>query len=201
PGGVRLRARGTRGGGCFPRWGRGGGAVKVRKPLPPPPYPPYPPRFGGAARVFHLIRTLARANRVTLLCFASPGAAAALAPMREYCAVHTVLPTAAAGRRKRLYQLRSLWGRPFSAYLNYSPRMAAALDDLLARHRFDLVQLEFGDMAGYYAVPDTVLRVLDLHNVEHLLFERIWRQERSPLRRLYYRTQARKLRPYELGAC
>jgi len=164
------------------------------------PYPPYPPRFGGAARVYHLIRALARAHRVTLLCFASADEAATLAPLREVCAVHTV-PRNPAARWKRLYQLRSLWGEAYSAYLNRSPRMAAALDALLVRHRFDLVQLEFGDMAAYYTVPDTVLRVLDEHNVEHLLFERTWRQERAPLRRLYYRTQARKLRRDELTAC
>jgi len=40
------------------------------------PYPPYPPRFGGAARVYHLLRVLARTHRVTLLCFASPAEAA-----------------------------------------------------------------------------------------------------------------------------
>jgi hypothetical protein len=49
------------------------------------PYLPYPPRFGGAARVFHLVRVLSRAHRVTLLCFASAAEAAGLGPLRAMC--------------------------------------------------------------------------------------------------------------------
>jgi len=165
------------------------------------PYPPYPPRFGGASRMYHLIRVLAREHRLTLLCFASPAQAAELAPLRELCAaVHTVEHPPAA-RWKRLYQLRSLVGRAYCEYLHASARMRAALASLLARRRFDVVQVEFGDFAGYYSLPDTVLRVLDEHNVEYRLFERTWRLETSPLRRLYYRQEARKLRRDELRAC
>lgn len=165
------------------------------------PYPPYPPRFGGAARVYHLLRVLAREHRVTLLCFASPAEAAELPPLRELgVAVHTVdYPPAA--RWKRLYQLRSLVARAYCDYLHASRQMTAALDALLARQRFDLVQVEFGDFGGYYTLPGSVIRILDEHNVEYRLFERTWRQEQSPLRRLYYRLEARKLRHDELDAC
>jgi glycosyltransferase involved in cell wall biosynthesis len=79
--------------------------------------------------------------------------------------------------------------------------LRSVLDGLLARRRFDVVQLEFGDFAPWYPLPATVLRVLDEHNVEHQLLERVWRQERSPLRRLYYRLEAGKLRDGELRAC
>jgi sugar transferase (PEP-CTERM/EpsH1 system associated) len=167
------------------------------------PYPPYPPRFGGATRVCHLVRAVAREHRITLLCFASPEESAALGPLREVCeAVHTVpYPTGADPRAKRFYQLRSLVGRPYSYYVNYSPAMAAALQRLSTAGRFDLVQLEFGDVAPFYAVPGPALRVLDEHNVEHRLLERSWRQARSPFRRLYNRIEAHKLRRAELATC
>jgi sugar transferase (PEP-CTERM/EpsH1 system associated) len=165
------------------------------------PYPPYPPRFGGATRIFHLVRMLAREHRVTVLCLASPAERAALAPLREICAsVHTAdYPPGVA--RKRLYQLRSLVGRPYAYHLNYSPELAATLTRLLARQRFDAVQLEFGDVAPFYPVPPGVVRVLDAHNVEYQVLERTYRQVRSPLRRLYYRVEASKLRRAELGLC
>jgi sugar transferase (PEP-CTERM/EpsH1 system associated) len=167
------------------------------------PYSPYPPRFGGAARVYHLLRVLARDHRITLLCFAAPDEAAALGPLADLgIEVHTVRPPLAGQPpRKRLYQLRSLAGRAFSDYAHRSPGLRSVLDGLLARRRFDVVQLEFGDFAPWYPLPATVLRVLDEHNVEHQLLERVWRQERSPLRRLYYRLEAGKLRDGELRAC
>jgi hypothetical protein len=153
------------------------------------PYPPYPPRFGGAARIYHLLRVLARDHRITLLSFASPDEAAEMGPLADLgIEVHTV-PRAPARspRRKRLYQLRSLVGRTYSHYSLWSPRMAAGLDGLLSRRRFDVVQLEFGDLAGSYAVAPGPLRVLDEHNVEYRFMERLERQERSRLRRLFYR--------------
>jgi glycosyltransferase involved in cell wall biosynthesis len=64
-----------------------------------------------------------------------------------------------------------------------------------------VVQLEFGDLAGSYAVAPGPLRVLDEHNVEYRFMERLERQERSRLRRLFYRLEARKLRDDELAAC
>jgi sugar transferase (PEP-CTERM/EpsH1 system associated) len=167
------------------------------------PYPPYPPRFGGAARIYHLLRVLARDHRITLLSFASPDEAADMRPLADLgIEVHTV-PRAPARspRRKRLYQLRSLVGRTYSHYSLWSPRMAAGLDGLLSRRRFDVVQLEFGDLAGSYAVAPGPLRVLDEHNVEYRFLERLERQERSRLRRLFYRLEARKLRDDELAAC
>jgi sugar transferase (PEP-CTERM/EpsH1 system associated) len=166
------------------------------------PYPPYPPRFGGAARVFHLVRMLAREHRVTLACLASPGQRAALGPLRDICAeVHTE-DYPAATRHKRWYQLRSLVARPFSYYLNYSPALAARVRRLLAERRFDLVQLEFGDAAPYYSLPPpTVPWVLDEHNLEYRVLERSWQQARSPLRRLFNRSEARKVREAELAAC
>jgi sugar transferase (PEP-CTERM/EpsH1 system associated) len=165
------------------------------------PFPPYPPRFGGATRVFHLVRTLAREHRVTLACLASPAERAALGPLRDICAeVHTedYPPTA---RHKRWHQLRSLVARPFSYYLHYSPALAARVRRLLAERRFDVVQLEFGDAAPFYAPPPGVPFVLDEHNVEYRLLERSWRQARSPLRRLWNRSEARKIRRAELAAC
>jgi glycosyltransferase involved in cell wall biosynthesis len=168
------------------------------------PYPPYPPRFGGASRVYHLLRALARDHRITLLCFASPAQAAEMGPLAGLgIDVHTVAPPPAKNpERKRLYQLRSLVGRAyFSYYSAWSPVMAAELAGLLALRRFDIVQLEFGDFASSYTVPPGSLLVLDEHNVEHQFLARLGRQGGSPLRRLYYRLEARKVRHDELGAC
>jgi glycosyltransferase involved in cell wall biosynthesis len=54
---------------------------------------------------------------------------------------------------------------------------------------------------GYYRLPPGTVRILDEHNVEHRLLERIWRHERDPLRRIYAYVQARKFRRDELAAC
>jgi sugar transferase (PEP-CTERM/EpsH1 system associated) len=164
------------------------------------PYVPYPPWFGGAARVYHLLRVLARDHRVTLLCFAAPGDKESLPPLRAVCAeIHTV-PHPGGARWRRLFQAVSLVGRPYYWYAYHSRRLDAALRRLLASRRFDLVQTEFAQMA-YHGVPGGVPWVLDEHNVEYLLFERTLREERSLTRQLYALVQARKFRRDEVAAC
>ena len=164
------------------------------------PYPPYPPSFGAAARVYHLVRGLARQHEVTLLCFASPAERAELGPVLELCrAVHTV-DRPGGMRRPRLYQLWSLVGRAYSFYAGYSLAMQRLLSATLGARRFDVVQIEFSQMA-YYSLPTDVIRILDEHNVEHALLEQISQRERTPLRRLYAAVQSRKFRRDELEAC
>ena len=164
------------------------------------PYPPYPPLFGGAARVYHLLRTLAAEHRITLLCFASRAEREQLGPLHDICAaVHTVeYPTGT--RWRRLYQTRSLLGRAYFYYVGYSRQMGRALARLLTRQWFDVIQTEFSHMA-YYRIPPGPLRILDEHNVEYRVLERTWRQERDPIRRVYTHVQADKFRRDELAAC
>jgi sugar transferase (PEP-CTERM/EpsH1 system associated) len=164
------------------------------------PYLPYPPWFGGASRIYHLIRVLAREHRVTLLCLGTPAEREAAVPLLEACAEVETVPAPAGARWRRLYQARSVVGRPYYHYAYYSPRMARALERLLARRAFDVIQVEFAHM-GYYRLPAGPLRVLDEHNVEYRLLERVSRQERDPLRRFYGWVQARKFRRDELAAC
>jgi sugar transferase (PEP-CTERM/EpsH1 system associated) len=164
------------------------------------PYLPYPPWFGGAVRIYHLVRTLARDHEVTLLALATPAERDAARPLWDICAaVHTV-EHPAGERWRRLYQARSLVGSAYFYYKYHSPELTRAMRALFARQTFDAVQIEFSQMA-YCHVPDGPLRVLDEHNVEYQLLQRIWRNERAPLRRLYSYVQARKFRRDELAAC
>jgi polysaccharide biosynthesis protein PslH len=164
------------------------------------PYLPYPPWFGGAARIYHLLRVLSREHRVTLVSFASPEERKAARPIWDICAaVHTVEHPVGA-RWRRLHQARSLVGAAYYYYAYYSRAMAHALRTVLAQQTFDVVQIEFSQMA-YYPLPARAIRILDEHNVEHRLLERTWRHERDPLRRLYAYVQAQKFRRDELTAC
>lgn len=165
------------------------------------PYVPYPPWFGGASRVYHLLRALARTHRVSLLCYGTAGEVAAAGPLTEACEDVQIVVPPRGERWRRLYQARSFVGRPYYYYAFHSRAMARALRSTLARRAFDIVQIEFSQMAAYLRLPPGPLRVLDAHNVEYLLLDRVGRQERHPLRRLYSWAQARKFRPDEIVAC
>jgi glycosyltransferase involved in cell wall biosynthesis len=138
------------------------------------PYPPFPPRGGGALRVYHLIRGLADRHEVTLLSFAPDGAAvAALAPLRSLCRVATVpAPPRRSLARRAFTTLAS--PLPDMALRNAAPAYAEALSRTLAAGRYDVVQAESIEMAGYARAARGLgaRLVLDEFNAEYLLQRR-----------------------------
>jgi polysaccharide biosynthesis protein PslH len=178
------------------------------------PYPPFPPRGGGALRISSLIRGLAARHELTLLAFAPDAAAvAALAPLREHCHVATVQgPEHRSLARRAWTTLAS--PLPDMALRNASRAYGEALSRLLAAGRFDVVQAESIEMAGYaLAARGLGARlVLDEFNAEYLLQRRaaltdlrgaLALRPRALAGGLYSLAQWRKLARYErrlLGA-
>lgn len=166
------------------------------------PYLPAPPDFGGAIRMYSLIREVARAHEVTILSLAGPGDEPALTE-------RALGPTIAVrvswtGRQppstvKRLSQLRSLLSLRSAQYRQMvQPALQAALDRLLRERPVDLVQFEFS-LTGLYRLPRGIPTVLDVHNVEHDLVRQVARRG-SPDRRWFNAVEWRKLRRDELEA-
>jgi glycosyltransferase involved in cell wall biosynthesis len=101
----------------------------------------------------------------------------------------------AAVNRKRRGQLQSLLSlRPYQFYAHYSAQMQAALDRRAAATAYDLVQVEFSQMA-YYRLPAGVPALLDLHNVEYEVLGRVAQGSGGdPLRRIYNWSEYLKFR-------
>lgn len=173
-------------------------------------YAPWPPDFGGARRTYHLIEQAARAGHaIHLLAFgdADPQRqAAARAALGRFCEeVELIVDPAAlpaaigdsdpvAVARKRRGQLRSLLSvRPYQYFAHQSAVMQARLD-ALAGEPWDLVQVEFSQMA-YYRLPAGVPAVLDLHNVEYeVLVRAAGARGVGMVRRVYNQAEAVKFR-------
>lgn len=157
---------------------------------------PYPPRWGFAMRVYQLARELAKRHEVTLLSYATSDDENVTAVGSDFAAevVRRDPPSVA---RKRIQQLRSLVSPlPYEARATYSSELQAAVDRLCAETRFDVVQLESPLVAGLRFPPGTAL-VLDEHNIEYEVFERMAARERSPLRRTFYRLEHARFRRFE----
>ncbi|HMA36751.1 MAG TPA: glycosyltransferase [Chloroflexia bacterium] len=176
-------------------------------------YPPYPPDFGGARRTYNLLEQAARAgHQIDLLAFATGDAdrdaqaAAALRPLcagvelvRDPWALPAALGAGDAGAvgRKRRGQLQALLShRPYQFYAHYSAAMQAAIDRRTPGPAYDLIQVEFSQMA-YYRLPPGVPAFLDLHNVEYEILGRVAQAGGPPLRRMYNWSEYIKFRREE----
>ena len=166
------------------------------------PSPPYPPHGGGQQRVYQFIRHAAREHEIWLLTF-SPGeaATAAMQPLRDLCEIVTV-PTPTRSSLDRLHTTL-LSPLPDMALRGRSVAFAAALDQLLARVPFDVVQAESIEMAqhGRQRSGSCPLYVYDAFNAEFLLQRRAFTTDLRIPRKLpaagYSLIQWQKLRAYE----
>jgi len=172
--------------------------------------PPSPPRFGAQARMHGVVSHLARHHDVTAVSVIDDGfdTEECRRAMLEYCREVVLVPNpnGADGASKRLGQLRSLFsGQSFERRLHSVAALQPALDRLLQRIRFDLVNVEFPYLAhlAYRQSPPGApppLVVLDAHEVAYDLARQLARRSASLARRIYGELNWRKLRREERAA-
>ncbi|MFL6127518.1 MAG: glycosyltransferase family 4 protein [Mycobacteriales bacterium] len=159
---------------------------------------PYPPSWGFGMRVYQLVRALAADHSVTLLCHARPDLVHFAEPLRAFCTeVRVVERAPEPGLARRVRQARSLLSAtPYHASGMRTRQLQAALDDCLRATDFGVVQIESSPLAGLRYRTGAAL-VLDEHNVESELLQRMHEAERHPGRRLFNLVEAVKYRRLE----
>lgn len=163
------------------------------------PYLPAPPDFGGARRVYELIRQAGQRHDTVTLSLAAPDDDPRAAEY-ELGRVVPIRSTSTArmppDRQKRLLQLRSLVSTDsFQRRFYYNADLQRAIDRIISTEQIDIVQFEFSQM-GVYSVPYGVPTVLDIHNIEHHVLRQIARSS-SGTRRLFNELEYRKFQREE----
>ncbi|HEX2703016.1 MAG TPA: glycosyltransferase family 4 protein [Solirubrobacteraceae bacterium] len=158
---------------------------------------PYPPRSGSEARVYQLMRQLARRHEVTLLSYAMPDEREDAAALAAELTVRVVERSAAPRKAKRAVQLLSIASRlPYACREVRSQQMQRAIDELCAQVQFDVIQLE-SLPTSQFSLPIAPKLLLDEHNIEYELLRRQSEQERSIIRRVYNRVEHARVRRFE----
>jgi glycosyltransferase involved in cell wall biosynthesis len=172
------------------------------------PYLPSPPRFGGQRRIDGLMRGLARNHEVSVLSFNStdPYTEESVEATKRYCKSVSTLADLdpRSVHEKRKLQMRSLLS--LSSFENLQVKRRAdfqrKLDQYLATERFDVVQVEFANMASYrfHRRGKAPILVLDEHNIEYDLQRRTAGSADGLSRRVYSALNWRKLGREERAA-
>ena len=147
---------------------------------------PYPPVWGFGIRVYQMVRHLSVRHSVSLLTFAGPEQAESIQELERIgLRLFTVAPAAPGFVGKRVMQFGSLFARlSFQHRSLYAEAMQRGLTQLLGNEEFDIIQVESSQMGVYdYGGHSPV--ILDEHNIEYELLHRVYRGERSPLRRFF----------------
>lgn len=169
------------------------------------PFSPYPLIFGGAIRLYHLIKMCAEFSNVTLVAYRSwPDGEDPREHLKTICSRLVIVDRASnqEDRWKKFLQVRATFSdRTFQYYSHYSREFQRILDDELARENYDVVICEMTQM-GYFNYGNTsALRVLDLQNIEHELLLRRARVEQQLIKRIAVELEARKFQIEEMTIC
>ena len=166
------------------------------------PYVPIPTHFGGALRVFHLLKHSAHHHEATVLAYGPPEKEAELrAALGPGLQRSVLLPRPLARVYRRLGQFYSLWtNHSYFYYVGHTKDMQEAINACCAEEQFDIIQTEFSTM-GSFDLPSGAVKILDAHNVEYDNFRRMALNGHTTLRSFFYKQEFTKSFFEELDAC
>ncbi len=132
-----------------------------------------------------------------LLSYVEPGSKEDVPGLRSELPVE-VVERRSSLLRKRVTQIVSVLSRrPYVCRQIYSREMQQAIDRLCSRHRFDAIHLESSVLFAFRFPPGTPI-ILDEHNIEYEVFQRMREGERSLPRRLFHRLEHHRFRRFEV---
>jgi glycosyltransferase involved in cell wall biosynthesis len=162
---------------------------------------PYPVRSGFHARVFNLALAAAADHDVTVLAYDTPSAIPSPEPSPPRgLRIETVPFAPPRGWAKRVAQLRCIaTGRSWTTSSVATPQLATAARRVAGTEHVSVVMLASSALAGL-PLPGSLPVILDEHNIEYEVAQRLARGESSPLRRVFHTIEARRVRRVEQAA-
>jgi glycosyltransferase involved in cell wall biosynthesis len=162
---------------------------------------PYPVRSGFQARVFNLAIAAAAEHDVTVLAYATPSATLPPeASLPRGLRLELVPHVPPQGWAKRVAQLRCLaTATPWTTSSVTTPQLAEAARRIAREEHVSVVMLESSALAGLPG-PGALPVILDEHNIEYEVSQRLARGESSPVRRVFHMLEARRVRRVEQAA-
>ena len=165
---------------------------------------PYPPDAGKRIRTWNLLSRLARRHQVHLLCYGRKEDMAGCAVQQAGIKLHLVEPPKTRTYLLYLRLLANLFSAyPFSVSKHYSRRFQQALDELLYRDEWDLVQCEWTPYARFlsslFSTEETPT-LIATHNVEAQIWNRRAQHGRNIVEKLFFGLQKSKMERFERRA-
>ncbi len=165
------------------------------------PFSPYPLVFGGAIRLYHLVKMFSSFSEVTLLAYASwtddPNV---VAHLETIC--HKAILVADKPETSEKLRVRSLLSsRSFQYHSHFTGHFQQELDLLLRSEQYDCIVCEMTQMAYFSYTQPRALRILDMQNIEHELLLRRASVEPNLLKRAALWYEGQKFRREELALC
>jgi len=166
------------------------------------PYVPYPPNFGGALRIYNLMKQAAKRHELSIVSYGTEKDRLLLKnEFGKSLKDIFLIPHPWTNRYRRLGQFYSLWTRhSFFHHCAYTERLQNLIDNILEKNQYHILHSEFAVMGAFNFKTDA-LKILDAHNVEYDNFRRMAANAYSWLHRYHYRRECKEFFNEEIDAC
>jgi polysaccharide biosynthesis protein PslH len=162
---------------------------------------PFPTDTGGKIRTYNILKQIALENQVHLICFAFEHSEQRYMPEFERWGIKvTLVPIKEPTFTEKI--LAVLFNRlPFSIAKYKTPQMKEAIQTILKTNSFEAIHVDHLHMAHYQDYFRGIPCMLDEHNVEYKILERCADVEKSFLKKILYKNQAKKMKTFESQKC
>lgn len=158
---------------------------------------PLPADTGGKIRTLNILKQIAKHAEVHLFCFSFDRGDRELAKELEALGIKVFLVFMKEPSIFKKILTVLLSTMPYSISKYYSKKMQKVLSLLHEYTPFDAVHIDHLHMAHYRSCFSAMPVVLDEHNVEYRIVERLAGVEPSVVKRKVFSSQARKLKSFE----
>jgi glycosyltransferase involved in cell wall biosynthesis len=159
---------------------------------------PFPPKDGFRNRVFNLIKNLSRYYDITVLSFIIKGEEKYLNDLKLYAEVFTVGKDEGIVAKTKNLGLSFVSKKPYLALSDYSKVFENKLKIIL-KDGFNYVFFEGLQMSQYVDPVRESVKILDLHNPEHVILKNLHDKEKNAAKKSFMKTQLDKAKEYELA--
>ena len=163
----------------------------------------HPTNKGGSIRTLEMLVHLHRRHEIHFAALADPLYPEGPARAHEYSFRSYPMPHKIPPHRSAAFaaQVVSGWFSPLPLAMKRfcSPALGELLAKVIRQERFDRMVVDHLTPASYF--PDLEHSILFQHNVETIIWRRHVEHAPDPLRRLYFRLQARRMFEFERRVC
>jgi polysaccharide biosynthesis protein PslH len=162
------------------------------------PHFPFPPKDGFRGRVFNLIKNLSRYYDITVLSFITKKEEKYLNDLKLYAEVFTVDREDGIIAKTKNFGLSFVSKKPHLALTDYSKVFDNKLKIIL-KDGFNYVFFEGLQTSQYVDSVKESIKILDLHNPEHIILKNLYDNEKNAAKKSFMKTQLDKVKEYELS--
>ena len=163
----------------------------------------HPTDRGAQIRTLCILQQLHRRHEIHFATLEDPASPEGRERSAEYCTRAYPVPHQPPKRGSAAFYSQAIAGMfsrtPLAVSRYHSRQLHQIVAELAASRSFDAVVCDF--LASAPNIPDLRSCVLFQHNVETTIWERHLEHAKTPLHRLYFHLQARRMMDYERDAC